>query len=109
MPVLSERFMKSWAVTALLMVIVIALLPSSALQSIFTDDPFASRIQRILSAALAVSILIVVLGCQLKMLFECGINKRVAHRSWWLIALIFIPLVPAFLFFWFGRPKSGSN
>jgi hypothetical protein len=99
----SERRLRLWAISSMVIVGALTVVPVDALKNltnVFVAPNVVDYIFKILSTGV---ILFLVLGFYLRMLFECGLARNINNRGAWLALLIFVPLVSAFIYYWFTR------
>ena len=100
----SDTVLRIWAVAAMVIVAVLWLMPVDMAQGLSrlatTGSSLGGFVARLL---VTVIILIVVLGFYLLMLWECGFAKNIRNRSVWLIVLLLLPILSAFIYFWVTR------
>ena len=91
--------LKWWAIAALALTILMYVLPYSVLEVLVVrpDTPVLIR------AAVAGTVLVVVVGFYLRMFFECAFGQGAHRRSWWLLLFIFVPIFSAFIYFFVTR------
>lgn len=105
---LSDSFLRRWAVLAMVILGVLALLnllPSHMLSTI-DNELSALKDSPVGFAFLALVTLpatVVVAGFYFLMLVECGFAKRLPRQPAWLLFLVIVPLVSAFVYFYHTR------
>lgn len=102
----NEKLLRAWAIAAMLVVVLVALTPLEILEAAalkLSPPPLANLLAGILVAG---TILVLVLGFHLLMLYECGFDKEIRHRTFWMTTLILIPLLSAFAYYWITRSKT---
>jgi len=98
----SDAALRTWAYLAIFFIGLIYVLPDSALR-LLTLDTGGSIL---LKAAVALVLVVVVLGFYFAMFFECGFGKVIFFRGFWLVIFIFIPLISAFIYFFVTRSAT---
>jgi hypothetical protein len=98
-----EQRLHWWAVSAAIIVGVLALLPRDAFRTLMEMLAAPTIFNYITKTLLTGTVLFLVLGFYLRMLFECGFARNVSHRGAWLALLILVPLVSAFIYYWGTR------
>ena len=99
-----DSALRVWALAAMALVAVLMVLPADVMErgssALLADRSFMGLV---LKTVITGTMLVVVLGFYLRMFWECGVAKDIRHRSAWLLFLIFVPIVSAFVYFWVTR------
>jgi hypothetical protein len=105
----SDRRLRWWAISAMVIVGILAVLPRGMFKNL-TDLLEAPTVTNyIVETLISGAILFLVLGFYFRMLFECGFRRDVRHRGAWLTLLILVPLVSAFIYYWITRSSYYTN
>ena len=94
-----ETLLRWWAIAATAILGLLAIAPVETIERIMGELSSSTVFQTVVRVLIVGTILVLVLGFYLYMLIECGLAKEVNHRSFWLMILIIIPLLSAFLYF----------
>jgi hypothetical protein len=98
-----EQRLRWWAISAAIIVGILAVLPSGAFTALTDLLEAPTVVNYIVKTLLTGAVLFLVLGFYLRMLFECGFARNICHRGAWLTLLILVPLVSAFIYYWATR------
>jgi hypothetical protein len=98
-----EKRLRLWAISAAIVVGILAILSDGALRTLTSLLEAPTIINYIVKTLLTGAVLFLVLGFYLRMLFECGFARSIRHRGAWLTLLIVVPLVSAFIYYWTTR------
>jgi hypothetical protein len=99
----SNTVLRIWAIAAMVMTAGLWLVPlemAQRLNALAIGVSFWGFVGRVLVTTI---ILVIVLGFYLRMLWECGFEKSIRNRSPWLVFLLVIPIVSAFIYYWVTR------
>ena len=108
--------LKWWAIAALMLTAIFYVFRASLANVLNT--PASTYLP--FKIAINVIMLGVVLGFYLRMLLECGFSRDVSRRGAWLILLIVVPVLSAFIYYFVTRsawykerleivPRNGSS
>jgi hypothetical protein len=100
-----NELLRCWAIVALALMAIVYVLPHSILEMLVVR-PDTNILLRI---AVAVILLVGVLGFYLRMFFECAFVKGVHNRGKWLLLFVFFPILPAFIYFFVTRSVRYRN
>jgi hypothetical protein len=109
----SEKFLRRWAILAMVIFGVLLLLnflPNHVFSS-FADQVTALKSSPFGFAVLALVTIpatLVVSGFYLLMLVECGFARSLPRQSAWLLFLVLVPVVSGFVYFYGTRSRGRS-
>jgi hypothetical protein len=98
-----ESRLRWWAISATVVIIVLASLPIEVLKHLSSILEPSSAFDYTMKAVCTGATLFIVLGFYLRMLFECGFTPDVDHRGAWLALLILAPPISALIYYWVTR------
>jgi hypothetical protein len=105
----SDRRLRWWAISAMVIVGILAVFPRETFNNLTNLLEASTIINFIVKTLITGSILFLVLGFYFRMLLECGFSRNVDHRGAWLTLLILVPLVSAFIYYWITRSSYYRN
>jgi hypothetical protein len=98
-----ELRLRWWAISATVVMIVLAGLPVEAFKHMTSILEPPSVINYAIKVVFTGTVLFLVLGFYLRMLFECGFGRDIDRRGAWLTLLILAPLISALIYYWVTR------
>jgi hypothetical protein len=98
-----ESRLRLWAISATVVIVVLASLPIEALKHLSSVFEPSSAFDYTIKIVSTGATLFLVLGFYLRMLFECGFGREVDHRGAWLALLILAPPISALIYYWVTR------
>jgi hypothetical protein len=98
-----ELRLRWWAISATMVMIVLASLPVELIKHVSGILEPPSVINYTIKIMVTGSVLFLVRGFYLRMLFECGFGRDIDHRGAWLTLLILAPLISALIYYWVTR------
>jgi hypothetical protein len=101
-----ELRLRWWAISATVVMIVLASLPVELIKHLSGILEPPSVINYIIKIVFTGTVLFLVLGFYLRMLFECGFGRDIENRGAWLTFLILAPLISALIYYWVTRASS---
>jgi hypothetical protein len=109
MPNASEERLRWWAIFATIAIIAIAVLPTETWRTLISLLDAPTIFNYTIKAVFSGTILFLVLGFYVRMLFECGFGHSISHRGAWLVLLIIVPMISALIYYWITRSTYYSG